>query len=91
MDQDALRTLLARVHDELEQGEPVDGETRELLRTVLGDITSAIERPPETPSAPEHQSLAGRLKDATWRVESSHPRLTSVVSELVDDLTRIFQ
>jgi hypothetical protein len=91
MEGESLRKLLAQVHAELEHGEPVDDETRDMLRTVMSDILTALEQPAAERAAEHHQSLGQRLKQATWKLESSHPRLTSIVSELVEDLGRIFQ
>ena len=90
MDTDALRGMLDQLHRELEHGQPLDDKTRQMLRTVLHDINEVLDEPPGEPTE-EHQSLIDRLKEATWELEESHPKLTSRVGDLVEGLAAIFR
>jgi hypothetical protein len=83
-----LPDLLETLHHELEHGPAIDDRTASLLRTVLADIEKLIS-PPAPPPAPEqHHSVAERLRETTWQLEETHPRLTSVIGQLLDALGR---
>ena len=93
---DQLHEHLRQLHTELEHGPPVDDDTRALLRTILDDINRLLQTPGASPtpeSTPEHDhdTIIGRLKDATWELEESHPKLTTAASQLAEAIGRIFQ
>ena len=90
MDKQHLQDLLQSLHADLEHGEPVDAENRELLAKVLADIRHVLDQPP-TGQTEEHHSLVDRLRDVTQHLEESHPRLTSTTEQLIEALSRIFQ
>jgi hypothetical protein len=91
MEEPSLADLLARVHAELEHGQPLDDETRRLLGTVLADIQGVLARPVPPPSSAEHAGLVQRLRASTGHLEDSHPRLTATVTQLIDALSAIFK
>ena len=90
MDQQHVIKLLRALHEELEQGGNVDDGTAGHLRTVLTDIEDALEKS-SPPADDEPHTFAERLKEATWHLEESHPRLTNTVSQLIDVLGRTIQ
>lgn len=90
MQEERLKARLAEVHEELERGPDVSDETARLLRAIAEDIGRLIERP--EPAAPaEHETLAEMLRDATWNLEKSHPKLATAVSQLIETMTGPFQ
>ena len=90
MEDQSLRDLLGRLHEELEHGPPIDDRTRSLLGTVLADINVALEST-RTGEPREHHSLVERLREGSGHLEESHPRLTATIGQLVDALTSIFK
>ena len=85
-----LHEKLEKLHSELEQAEQVDDSDRELLRTIVSDIQRILERPGGGPAAERH-SIVEQLEDTAWRLEESHPSLTSAMSQLMDALSRTFR
>jgi hypothetical protein len=90
MSEQTLRDLLRQLHAELEEGPSVDEPTGRLLRDVAADIDSALQRAREETRA-EHHGMVERLRDATWNLEESHPKLTTTVSQIVETLTTLFR
>ena len=90
MNEAQLRDRLRELHDELETGPTVDDRTRALLREVVDDIEQLLATP-TAERADAHESIAERLRERSWKLETSHPRLTTAVSQLVEALTRPFQ
>jgi predicted component of type VI protein secretion system len=93
MNQD-LREQLAALHAELARTSTVDGETRELLSTLLADITRllATTRPAPSDSATiqaerdRHSALAERLDGFAVQFEAEHPALSAALRRVVDAL-----
>jgi hypothetical protein len=79
-----LRAQLAALHEELARTQSADAETRELLVTVLGDITRLLQR--STRSVAEHESLTERLDALAVQFEAEHPALGTAIRSLVDAL-----
>ena len=90
MEKQKLHDLLQKLHTELEEGQAVDDDNRELLAEVLADIRRTIDQSHEE-LAGEHHSLSQRLRDATWQLEESHPTLASTAREFITALGQIFQ
>ncbi len=90
MEESQLRDRLTELHRELEAGPEVHEETRRLLVAITDDIRRMLQRP-EAPTSSEHESMIERLRAAGRNLESSHPKLTTAVSQLVEALTRPFQ
>ena len=69
-----LNDTLAKLHDELAQGQQLDEEARDRLKVLLADIQSTLDRDPSTPAAEEEDDTLGdRLQDAVTRVRSGPP------------------
>jgi hypothetical protein len=86
MDDSELRQTLEKLHQELEQTDDLDDESRQRLQHLMGDIRTALDR--EGPSPTEHyQSLGDQLTDAIWRYEISHPSLTAALRHALDILS----
>jgi predicted component of type VI protein secretion system len=88
MSDEHLQDALQDLHAEAERAGSIDEDTRQLLRTVMEDIQSLLDRT-DRPAVPqEHHSLAERLKAMTWHLEETHPALTSVMGRMIDMLGR---
>jgi hypothetical protein len=86
MDDPELRDALEKLHQELEQADDLDAESRQRLEHLKGDIQSALDR--ETPTTTEHyQSLGDQLTDGILRYEISHPTLAAMMRHALDILS----
>jgi len=84
-----LRELLEQLQDELERAEEVEPESRDLLRDVMSDIETTLDRSAagEAPAADE--SVKGRLDQAVVEFENSHPQLSFTLERLIESLTNM--
>lgn len=84
MDKQQLREQLEQLHAELAQVETLDSAEAEMLKHLASDIREILER---EENHPQHYSgLGERLKEATARLEASHPRATNVMRQVIDQL-----
>jgi predicted component of type VI protein secretion system len=79
-----LRQMLEQLHTELQHADTIDDQSRELLRSVLGDIEDLLERKQAQGTQPE--SLIERLRDAVRAFEKTHPTLTDAIGRMADTL-----
>ena len=80
MTPESLKDLLARVHERLSaSGAALDGDSRELLGTVMRDI----ERLAPGAGGAVH---GPRVRELAVRFEAGHPALAEALRELVDAL-----
>ncbi len=87
-EQQQLRETLEKLRAELEKHQPVDPESRDLLRRLQKDIQNTLEGSGEEQAAHYH-SLRGRLTTALDRLENSHPQLTLAIGRVLDNLAAI--
>jgi uncharacterized protein DUF4404 len=88
MTAESLRELLARVHQRLAASGSLDGESRQLLGTVMRDIERALGASAASAGSPDEAAAAHtpRLETLAVRFEARHPGLAEVLRELVDAL-----
>jgi Domain of unknown function (DUF4404) len=88
MEDPELRETLEKLHQELEQADDLDDESRRRLQHLMSDIRITLDR--EGASTPEHyQSLGDQLTDGIQRYEISHPSLTVAMRHALDILSGI--
>ena len=88
MEDPELRDTLEKLHQELEQTDNLDEESRQHLQHLMADIRLTLDR--EGVSTPEHyQSLGDQLADGIQRYEISHPSLTVAMQHALDILSGI--
>jgi hypothetical protein len=78
-----LKERLAALHAELAKTHAVDPQSRQLLTTLLTDITRLIGT---APSREAHSSLADRLEEQAVQFEAEHPALGTAIRQVVDTL-----
>ena len=83
-DQD-LRELLEKLHNELERIEVTDEAGRERLRHLDADIRDLLKRSGEKVETDEH--MLERLQDSIDHFETTHPRLTMMLSQMMTILS----
>jgi hypothetical protein len=86
MEETELRDTLEKLHQELEQADNLDDESRQRLQHLMGDIRTALDRE-ETSSAEHYQSLGDQLNDAILQYEISHPSLTAAMRHALEILS----
>jgi hypothetical protein len=84
MDKQQLRAQLEQLHAELAQVENLDSTEAAMLRDLAGDIREILEREETHPG--HYTGLGERLKEAVARLEASHPRVTDVMRQVIDQL-----
>jgi hypothetical protein len=82
-----LRERLAALHSELARTSSVDPQSRELLITLLSDITRLL-GPPSSRSRDEEHSVAERLDELAVQFEAEHPALGTAIRQVVDTLAK---
>ena len=85
MTEQSLRELLEKLHKELEQIDAADEAERERLRHLEADIRSLLERSGEKDLADE--PMLERLQDSIDHFETSYPRLTMMLSQMMTILS----
>lgn len=85
MDNQKLRELLERLHNELEHLEATDEAGRERLRHLDADIRSLLARSDEGVETDE--PMLERLQESIDHFEMSHPQLTMMLSQMMTILS----
>ena len=81
----SLRELLERLHNQLEQIGSVDEKGNEMLRHLDADIRDLLKRSGSKIETDE--PILGRLQDTIDHFETTHPRLTLTLSEMMTILS----
>ena len=79
-----IRERLASLHTELARTSAVDPQARELLITLLSDITRLLGS--SARETDEERSLAERLDELAVQFEAEHPALGTALRQVVDTL-----
>jgi hypothetical protein len=78
------RLQLSRAHEVLRQIQSVAPEERELLISMLADITRLLGQPGDDTSA--NQTLIDRLDELAVHFEAEHPSLGTALRRVLDAL-----
>ena len=85
-----LRKQLESLHQELAKSgridSPIDAQSRELLVTVLNDISRLLD--PSQPDPTDERSLTERLDEVAVQFEAEHPTLGAAIRRVVDTLAK---
>ena len=76
-----LRKQLETLHVELGRTQSVDAESREMLVTLLGDISRLLD--PSKPMPSDEQSLTERLDELAVQFEAEHPSLGTAIPDVL--------
>lgn len=79
-----IRERIQTLHAELDTLDRVDSADRELLMTLLTDITRLLERSSGGPA--DDQTLVERLDELAVHFEADHPSLGAALRRVVDAL-----
>lgn len=83
MEKEKLHDMLSELHSELESIKTVDEGSRALLVNLKDDIEGLLDRS-SPPSGVERPSgtVRDRISAAVEQFEASHPRVTSLLSQI---------
>ena len=81
-----LEVALHRLRAEIDALPLHDDETRQRLETLIGDIESSVDDPQTLGADP---SVGDRLKASIVGFEASHPRLATLLNDVVEKLGNI--
>ena len=87
MDQDSLRDLVAKLHEQLSDALREDPQSRQRLSDLMKDVNRLIDKPADPPS--EAQSLPDRLERIAVQFEADHPTLAASARRLIDLLGEV--
>lgn len=82
-----LRDLLEQLHKELERTDTVDEKGNEMLRHLDADIRNLLKRSGTEAEIDADEPVLERLQDTIDHFEATHPRLTTVLSEMMTILS----
>jgi Domain of unknown function (DUF4404) len=86
MDDQDLRKLLKKLHNEIEQTKTVDEKGKKLLQELGKDIQQLLGRSEQASIRPE-PSTTESLQTAIDHFEVTHPTLTTALSDLLTALS----
>jgi hypothetical protein len=84
MEHQKLRSDLRKLHGELRRIKSVDDGEQMMLRLLDSDIAELLAR--EGANLKPEPDARQRISDALARVEASNPRVTLLVTQMVDSL-----
>jgi hypothetical protein len=84
MDKQKLREQLQELHAELQQVDSLDVTERELLQNLARDVHEILQK--EDDRTQHYSSLGEQLREVVAQVEASHPRVTLLMRQVIDQL-----
>ena len=81
-----LHRQLESLHHELARTNKVDGPSREMLVTLLNDISRLLD--PSQTNDDSESSLTERLDSAAVEFEAEHPTLSTSIRRVIDALAK---
>ena len=88
MDKQHLQERLQRLHAELQQVESVDPRGRKALEQLSADIHELLEGSGEH-ERHKYNKLGDRLRDSVEHFETSHPKVTMLMGQVIDMLAKM--
>lgn len=87
MDDNELRDLLERLHDEIEETHSLDDKGRDLLQHLDMDIRDLLDRLEAEGSQSSDPSLLDSLEESIDHLQVSHPTLTTLLAQVLTTLS----
>jgi hypothetical protein len=86
MDNDKLENLLKELVDEIERTRNLDDRGENLLKHIKEEINALIEQSSEN-KMPPRPSLVDNMEESISHLETTHPHLTMLISEILSILS----
>jgi predicted glycosyltransferase len=84
MDKQQLHGHLEELHSELQQVETPDAKQQELIQSVARDVKQVLGKEDDSPQ--HYSGLSERLNEAMAQLEASHPQITLLMRQVIDQL-----
>jgi len=88
MSEEKYREILKQFHEQLQDTEPLDEETREMLTHIENDIQQILKQKVKNPST-VHRSLNDQLDEAVGSIENSYPDLAETMRRIMTTLANM--
>jgi hypothetical protein len=88
MDAKELRKLIEKLQTEIRQAKTVNEKNQEMLIQLDSEIHELLSRTGGN-KVDINPSTIKRLEDALHHFEATHPALTNIISQLLDDLSSV--
>lgn len=82
MEDNELRKLLEKLHQEIDEIDTLDDKGLELLKELQDDIRDLLERSEHSHEQPA-PLMSQRLEESIAHLEMTHPTLTTTLSQLL--------
>jgi hypothetical protein len=82
MDENNLRELLEKLHDQIESAQSLDPDSLDQLRHLENDIRNLLERSTGEAVSPE-PTVVRRLEESVSLFEVTHPTLATVITDVM--------
>lgn len=83
-----LHDSLQELHSEIQQTPSHDSVSEEKLNDLLENVNNVLEHPADV-SFDHHRNLMKSLKDSVEYFEISHPKLTGLISNVINSLNAL--
>jgi predicted nucleic acid-binding Zn-ribbon protein len=85
MDRQQLREQLQKLHAELQGVESLNDDERKQLQNLTRDVQEVLARDDEHPEP--YSGLGERLRETMAQLEASHPKITLLMRQIIDQLS----
>lgn len=90
MPRDQLRESIRHLREELSSGEPLSGDERQRLESVLGEVSTMLATDESDEAEESWTGLdLDDLSSLVDRFEDTHPNLSVVLGRIADALSRL--
>ena len=89
MNRDEMLQTLATLHNELATAENLDEETRQMLKTLTGDIEKVLIQLENSSGEEIDKSLTQQLRESVIEFEVRHPIIGGLLMRLTDGLANM--
>lgn len=89
MNRDEMLQTLATLHNELATAENLDEETRQMLKTLTGDIEKVLVQLENSSGEEIDKSLTQQLRESVIEFEVRHPIIGGLLMRLTDGLANM--
>ena len=83
-----LRDSLKKLHKELKDAKQLDEESQKILRQLMNDIQSILDKS-EKVVVKEHHNLLESLKESSQKFELTHPELAGAINIVISSLSNL--
>lgn len=84
MSRQELHRQLAQLHSELQRVKSPDASEREMLQKLADDIEQVLDQREDQHQ--QYRRLSERLRKAVAQLEASHPAITMLMGQVIDQL-----